>query len=927
MPYQLFDPSQACNALLPLNPVQNKLSFYKVLVFEVSLSEVADAAELPISFDRHAPSGGVGSARFRLGLPIVKLFPELQVKYQEVRTPAVPGKRLSVQMSTEGSFLPLDPARPRAPLLDEHIVSAADVAKGRVKIGKQTLKLDPRDQLRLAGQSSALVKLGARTVRITLAPDPPPVVKTRKAKAITLSSSGPRVSPSDLVGYAPAEFPDAVYEDVVMALLADRRNANPAFEASVDMARVVASLPDHIYRGVVKSFSADPRFAALMLRLRRRPAGLQHSRPKLPRYDIGLFTSFEQTWTLQGYSRGSLLNSLTLAPEEEMTIEVFTFDRRKVEEEKTQGSEFERNTELSVMASVTSTIARELSESSQVSGDIGLGLPLPAGGVPVNIDVGASASSEVKADIQASLDQVSEVTSRVSERVKSTRQVKVVESRETGREDRVTRKLRNANQGHALTLNCYEVLETFQVETQLKDVKQFCLLVEPPDLGAIDIPFVLAYQDRLQRALLSKTYQSGFDAARSLYAQGWFDHASIQKAELEEAAQQSVAATPAPTPQKPVVVVARQLRDALVKIFDADLLEAAGVLAEYYNPFDGKDVSERDRAAAESALGLFNYAFKLKTVSPGAEDRARVFIDAMREDDSEAAVVAALGALLAGTDDEWMTNLKMIAASLVSAQLASLLLIPFPVLVPVFISLAVIENNAGYPGLCGKAKQELKAYETAASVVPPGADASTSADLKTREPPPQLFSLQDLAMARADFDALRLHLEANRTYYMNQVWSSEDPNARYERFRAMGIDAYVENRLVGFVGARAIHPLRLSALDPLVRRTLLDKLTAFDPVASETVGSGASARTLGPIQTAAQTVSLPTSAVFMDGGLGQCELLEPYLKQRREIERRIAQADADLAELRVQDARNRLAATTPAPLPAPAPTPLPAPGP
>ena len=58
-------------------------------------------------------------------------------------------------------------------------------------------------------------------------------------------------------------------------------------------------------------------------------------------------------------------------------------------------------------------------------------------------------------------------------------------------------------------------------------------------------------------------------------------------------------------------------------------------------------------------------------------------------------------------------------------------------------------------------------------------------------------------MARADFDALRLHIEANRIYYMNQIWRAEDPNTRFERFRQMGIEAFVENRLIGFVGERA----------------------------------------------------------------------------------------------------------------------------
>jgi hypothetical protein len=502
------------------------------------------------------------------------------------------------------------------------------------------------------------------------------------------------------------------------------------------------------------------------------------------------------------------------------------------------------------------------------------------------------------------MNQVSEVTARVSERYKSTRQVKVMEARETGREDRVTRKIRNPNQGYALTLNCYEVLETYQVDTILSSTKQFCLLVEQPDLGVVDIPFVLAYQDRLQPVLLSKSYLSGFDAARSLYAQGWFDTASLQKAEIEEAANQSVAATASSVPEKPIIVIGKQLADALSKLFNVDLKAAARTLAEYYNPLDGKDVTEKKRASAEAKLGLFNYAFKLKTVSPGIEDRARTYLDAFAADTSEKAIVSALGAFLVGTDDEWLTNLKMLAASLVAAQLASLLLIPFPLLAPVLVSLAVIENSAGYPGLVGKAKQELKAYEVAGSVVAPAADKSTAADVKTKEPPPQLFSLQDLAMARADFDALRLHIEANRIYYINQIWRAEDPNARFERFRQSGIEAFVENRLIGFVGDRAIFPLRLSSLEEKVRLDLEKRITSFNPAEVDSADSNGSPITVDPIRVDPQEFSLPTSAVYMDGALGQCELLEPYLVERRDIERRIALAEAELAEIRVAQASN-----------------------
>ncbi len=915
--YQTFDPSQPCSSLLPLNPVETRLSFYKVCIFDIPLSDVADLADLPVGYAGLGAGYSGPQAGLRLGLPVSTLFPRLRTAYQEVRIAAA--RRLPVRFSLEGSLLPFDPKRPGPDPLAEHAVAAADVAKGRVTLAGKRVTLDDRARRLLSATGSAVVKAGGKSVLLTLAPQAAgkPAARTSARSVVTtMASRSGNVSPADLVGTTPGELSDPLYEDAMLALLGDARSGTKGTPAaSTTMARTVAGLPDRFYFGVFNAFRKDPRLTDLLLRIGKGVPGLVHARPKLPRYDIGLFSAFEQTWTLQGYSRGALVKSITLAPQEEMSIEVFTFDRTRVEEERTLSSEFESSSELSAMTSITGTIARSLSENTQISGDIGLGLPLPAGSVPISIEAGVSSSMEVKADIQASMERVSEVTTRVAEKIKSTRQVKIVESRESGREDRVTRKIRNPNQGHALTLNCYEVLETFKVDLKLKDAKQFCLLVEQPDLGPVDVPFVLAYQDRLQKALLSNVYASGFEAARNLYAQGWFDTASIQKAEIEAAANQSIAATAPPSPVPPIVTVAHQLAAALSKIFDADLLEAAETLAEYYNPFDGKDVSEREKAAAESALGLFNYAVKLKIVSPGIEDRARSFMADMRGNPSESAVVEALGTFLSGTDDEWVTNLKMVAASLVSAQLASLLLIPFPVLVPVFVSLAMIENNAGYPGIVGKAKQQLKAHEMAASVVPPNGDASTAADIKTKEPPPQLFSLQDLARTRADFDALRLHVEANRTYYMNQIWKAEDPNARFERFRQLGIDGYVENRLLGFVGDRAIYVLRLSALDPETRRALLAKLTDFDPAAAETVGSGNSAVTVGPVALGEQVISLPTPAIYMDGGLGRCELLEPYLVERREIEKRIATAEADLAEIRVAEARRLAAASAPAPQP------------
>jgi hypothetical protein len=370
---------------------------------------------------------------------------------------------------------------------------------------------------------------------------------------------------------------------------------------------------------------------------------------------------FEQVWTLQGYSRGALVNSITLAPQEELSIEVFTWSKSKSEEERTVSSEMEKNTEIGSMSRASNSVARDLSETTDTRGDIGLGIPLAPAGLPVDVNAQASVSSQVKMGIQGSIDQIHESTRRSTERIKSTQQVKVVQTNESGREDRTIRKIRNANGSRSLTMNYFEVLENYKVVTKLKETKRFCVLVHCPDLGEVDPAFVLAYEDRLQRALRSPNYLPGFEAG----PRSWSPR---RGSTVPRSSRQ----------QKTVLTVARNLRDVLDRLLTVDLLKAAEVLAQYYNPLDDKEVLDAERTEAEEALGLYNFWFKYKLVSPGMEGKARTFVEAVTDDATEAVVVEALTALLAGVDDEWLTALKLIAANAVAIQLSCMLLIPFP---------------------------------------------------------------------------------------------------------------------------------------------------------------------------------------------------------------------------------------------------------
>ena len=255
---------------------------------------------------------------------------------------------------------------------------------------------------------------------------------------------------------------------------------------------------------------------------------------------------------------------------------------------------------------------------------------------------------------------------------------------------------------------------------------------------------------------------------------------------------------------------ALSLEDSLSTLLNADLTKAATTLSQYYNPFDGIGVSEDDRAAAEAALGLFNYWLKFKMIAPGAETKARAFVKAIKKTPTtpESDVVTALQAFLSGMDDDWIINLKMVAANLVAVQLSSLVAIPFPILIPVLLELAAIENNNGLPALIQKAKQQLKNYEVVSGAKLPAGTGVDAKEPAKKDPPPQLYSLQELALANAEFKKLKLHIDANKVYYLNHIWKAEDPDARYQRLKMKGLDTFVINRLLGFVGDKSVFPLR-----------------------------------------------------------------------------------------------------------------------
>lgn len=235
---------------------------------------------------------------------------------------------------------------------------------------------------------------------------------------------------------------------------------------------------------------------------------------------LAFYLPYRQNWRLLDYNRGRMVNSVTLGPGEEQTIEIFTWDRFSRTTDSTTSFELEQTNESSGTRRDTSDISREVTRQSgfEVTTDAKVGMKLEV--VNADFSAGANASTGLNEGDKNARQAVREATSRAATSVRSSRVLKVVETRESGQETRVTRTLRNQNSCHTLTTAYFEILANYQVETALRaDAIRLVVLLESSSLAQIprfDRAYIRSHERTLALALLDSTLAPGFEAARYL---------------------------------------------------------------------------------------------------------------------------------------------------------------------------------------------------------------------------------------------------------------------------------------------------------------------------------------------------------------------------------------------------------------------------
>lgn len=245
------------------------------------------------------------------------------------------------------------------------------------------------------------------------------------------------------------------------------------------------------------------------------------SRPA-PALSVALVALGEQRWTQLGHARGELVHSLVLAPLEETTLEVYSWDRRTVSQTEEDTAESESTLEASRNNRLTGDVMMEMSRNRDVTNSLGGTLSLSVPNVPVNVSLSASTNEATRLanSVKQSTQWVAETTLKTSARFKATRQVKVSQTSEFGTERRVTRRLRNPNTGHTLAIDAFELVAGYTVRTAFaRSGVRLCALVPiAPATAVFTRDEVRLHETTLRAHLLDPTLADAFASARFLAA-------------------------------------------------------------------------------------------------------------------------------------------------------------------------------------------------------------------------------------------------------------------------------------------------------------------------------------------------------------------------------------------------------------------------
>lgn len=576
-----------------------------------------------------------------------------------------------------------------------------------------------------------------------------------------------------------------------------------------------------------------------------------------PHPHIALMVTLEQVWEAQGYTRGELITTIGLAPGEQLTLELHSWDKT------TYKSQDELMTESELRLAQTSnqrdslTVARETASQTSMSLNVGATIPIKA----VSVTLGGGASNQVSSSIHSTVEQTQQHTADAAFTLKSTRKLNIEVSRETGREQKQTRVIANTNRCHTLSCHYFEIMSNYRVTTRLASL-QPCLLVTTPRAD-ITPAWVLCHEAILKRALVDDVYLAGFDGARTLESES----AYIEIQKIRGAV---------PPEFEP------ELKDLLGSITDAyselqTNFETVLHLAEYASMFFGSGgvlaVITYVAGAVHDLMKLRQFLYWVALAGNRPLWRA---LERLNKEAAHATKpsypLRAFFTIVKPNDFDVTPSASSVAKGAAALGVPSSL-------IDGLIAWGFLDLVPDDGGMSETIKAVAKRLEEIWSL-PSGQGTGST--------PAAGFSDVDVATAHANFDQLRCHIDDNWLHYAKAMWMDEDADERFLRLQAYGaIAGVLGNEVLGFLGHKEAFAVAAPAAI-----TAVDLQSLIDQVRQQ-LKNDVPAPTI---------VSLPTAGSVLESIVGQCDGCEDYIRQSRVVDLRAQHAKALQEE---QEARRR----------------------
>lgn len=599
--------------------------------------------------------------------------------------------------------------------------------------------------------------------------------------------------------------------------------------------------------------------------------------PVVTQLKLALYVPWRQGWKLRGYSRGELLHALALAPQEEVTIEVSSWDRRKRSFEDSAQSEFEQTTDFTDTEKDSQSVVREVANQSQFGVNFGTQVGAKFEVVSFSGSAGGDARTAINNSTKTSFDTLREATRHASMKLRLQRQTKIGETTEIGTEEKVTRKVRNPNLCHTLLLNYYEVLTHYDIVTEFnRDDACLCVLIPIRSrLGAERFTYqtVRYYESVLRRVLLVPSLADGFEAARKLFAQD----------QLCEARRRSEACNAAKNPgsfqtsdQERLQKQANRIVKAYATLKGANQFLSALVGPPWWQafvPYPVLTLYLLDKAQFQRWL----YVKRARELEPNLF----TVLDALTENNEEGLnnLLEALGTV---SDLGALSTQKMAQDQNVLYQvIRRAYLVPPPVIFTDIPGDAYAVSDGGlYATVNGMLDLLSAIAEEAAAKKAKEEMAANQATVQKD------WSDKEIAEALEAVDALTEHLNDYRNFYRTAIFKLMPWSDEFEDLLRL-YSPLIQRQVLGFVGDSIALPINAD-LDPRTKE-LFDELITRNP-------------TLLSMQSV-QEVTLPATGVHLENRLGGCSGCEDYIEQIRASDIASKQVDVELKRQTLEQQR------------------------